>query len=111
MAFEDYYAINPVSVIDQNAWDDKIAEVSMQFIQKPLVYTPLVDWTDESARTGALSTIWTELLEGDVNSDSIAYDLQYLDEALTFDSRSRTLPMARYAKHLLGVKFGNSLLQ
>lgn len=105
--FEDYYAINPVSVVDQNSWDDKIAEVAMQYITKPLVFTPLVDWTDESARTGALSTIFTELIEGDINSDPIDYDLQYLDQALGVDSRSRTLPMSRYADKVQLAKNSN----
>lgn len=96
MAFEDYYASNPVSVIDQNSWDDRIAEVSMQFLTKPVVYTPLIDWTYRSAETGAASTIFTDLLEGDVDFDEISYDQQYITDPLHVDSRTRKLSMARY---------------
>lgn len=103
MAFEDYYAINPVSVVDQNSWDDRVPEVAMQFLTKPVIYTPLIDWMDRSAQTGAQSTIFTDLLEGDVNFDEIAYDAQYLPEALGVDSRSRGLAMARYGKQLIAV--------
>ncbi|TFH50623.1 MAG: hypothetical protein E4H01_01900, partial [Lysobacterales bacterium] len=96
MAFEDYYAINPVSVVDQNTWDDRIPEVAMQFLTRPVVFTPLIDWMDRSSQTGAQSTIFTELLEGDVNFDEIAYDAQYIPEPLGVDSRSKRLGMARY---------------
>lgn len=96
MAFEDYYAKNPVSVIDQNKWDDRVPEVVMQFLTGAVVYTPLITWDDRSSRTGAESTIYTEMIEGDVDFDSIAYDAQYIPEPLGVDSRFRQTSMARY---------------
>lgn len=94
--FETYYANNPVSVIDTNLWDDRIAEVAMQFVTQPTVYTPLVQWTDQSARTGAEFSFFTELLEGDVNSDPIALDAQYIANPIGVDSRQRKMTINRY---------------
>src|SRR5258706_5929267 len=95
--FEDYYANNPVSVIDTNLWDDRMAEVAMQYVTNPTVYTPLVDWTDQSARTGAEFSFFTELLEGDVNSDPIALDAQYILNPIGVDSRQRKININRHA--------------
>lgn len=94
--FEDYYASNPISVVDQNLWDDKIAEVALQYQQHPSVYTPLVDWVDRSAQTGAQYSFFTELLEGDVNPDPIALDAQYIPNPIGVDSRQRKITINRY---------------
>lgn len=96
MAFEDYYAKNPISVVDQNKWDDRVPEVAMQFLTGAVVYTPLITWDDRSARTGAESTIYTEMIEGDVDFDDIAYDAQYITDPLSVDSRQRKTSMKRY---------------
>jgi len=96
MAFEDYYNNNPITVVDQNRWDDRIPEVVMQFLTGPIVYTPLVTWDDRSARTGAESTIYSEMIEGDVDFDDIAYDAQYIPDPLSIDSRQRRTSMKRY---------------
>jgi len=94
--YEDFVAINPVSVIDQNVWDDKIPEVIMQFQKGPTIYTPLIDWTDRSAQTGASKSIYTELLEGDTDFDEIEMTAQYIEEPLGVDSRQRQIGTARY---------------
>lgn len=93
----EYYDINPVGVIDRNKWTLFDAEVNLAFNTNPVVYTPLVDWTDISARTGALNSEFFDILEGDVNHDDIEFTTQYLDEALTVDSRSARLTVRRYA--------------
>jgi len=93
--FERYYDINPVSVIDQNQWDYRTPEVAMQFRTQPVVYTPLVEWTDETARTGAQTTIVTEMLEGDIDFDEIPFTANYID-AQGVDSRARTFSITRY---------------
>lgn len=97
MAFEDFYNANPVAVIDQNLWDDRHAEVVMQFQTGPTIYTPLIIWTNESQQSGAASTIFSELIEGDVDNDDISFDTQYLKDPLGVDSRSRKLRVSRYA--------------
>ena len=96
MALEDYYNNNPIAVIDQNSWDDRVAQVVMNFQSAPVVYTPLIEWMDRSRATGAEASIFTDLIEGDVNTDDIAYDALYIPEPLTIDSRSRTTSMKRY---------------
>jgi len=98
MAFEDYYNNNPIAVVDTNRWDDRVPEVAMQFQTGPVVYTPLIRWDDRSAQVGSDSTIYTELLEGDVNWDEIAYDAMYIPEPLQVDSRFRKTAMARIGK-------------
>jgi len=94
--YEDYVAINPVSVVDQNLWDDKIPEVIMQFHAGPTLYTPLIDWTDRSQQVGAQFSEFTELLEGDVDFDEIEMAAQYIEEPMSIDSRNRRITVARY---------------
>jgi hypothetical protein len=96
MAFEDYYLNNPVGVIDQNQWDDRTPEVLMNFLTGAVVYTPLIRWENRSQQTGALTSIYTDLLEGDVDTDEIAYDQMYIPEPLNVDSRFRKTSMARW---------------
>jgi hypothetical protein len=96
MAFEDYYNINPIAVVDQNTWTDKIPEVIMQFQTGPTIYTPLITWTDRSGATGAEYSEFTELLEGDVDNDEIAYTDQYILNPQTIDSRMHKITTARY---------------
>jgi hypothetical protein len=95
--FEQFYDINPIAVIDQNQWDDRIPEVALQFRTQPVIYTPLVDWDDTSQRTGAATTIHTELIEGDVDVDPIPLTSNYVKSPIGVDSRARTLATARYA--------------
>lgn len=94
--YEDFVAINPVSVIDTNVWDDKIPEVAMNFQKGPTIYTPLIDWTSRSQETGASRSVYTELLEGDVDFDEIQFSDQYIEEPMGVDSRQRALGTARY---------------
>ena len=96
MALEDYYNINPIAVIDQNQWDDRIPEVVMNFQRGPTIYSPLIDWTDRSAQTGAQTSIFTDLLEGDVNNDEISFTANYIEDPLGLDSRQRELAVKRY---------------
>lgn len=94
--YEDYVAINPISVVDQNLWDDKVPDVIMQFQKGPTIYTPLIDWTDRSQQIGAQWSEFTELLEGDVDFDEIDMAAQYIDQPLGIDSRNRRITVARY---------------
>lgn len=94
--FETFYDINPVAVIDQNRWDDRTSEVALQFRAYPTLYTPLIDWDDTSARTGAATTIFTELLEGDVDIDSIPLTANYIKSPIGVDSRARSMSTSRY---------------
>ena len=92
----DYYNNNPVGIVDQNIWDDKVQQVMMNFQKGPTIYSPLIQWVNRSQETGALNSQWTELLEGDVNNDAIAIDAQYIPEPAGVDSRSRWLTTLRY---------------
>lgn len=95
--FDEFYDMNPVSHIDQNQWDEKISELHIAFRQMPVLYTPLIDWTNESQMTnGARTTIWTEMLEGDVDIDEIPANAYYIDTNIGVDTRSRTLSSKRY---------------
>jgi hypothetical protein len=97
------------AAVDQNTWDDKVAQVVMNFQNGPVVYTPLIEWMDRSRATGADATIYTDMLDADVNTDTIAYDAMYIPEPLTVDSRFRTTSMARYGKPLIAVVSKNQL--
>jgi hypothetical protein len=94
--FETYYDINPVAVIDQNKWDLKMPEVAMQFRNQPVVYTPLIDYNDDTQRTGAETTTYTEMIEGDVDVAEIPLTANYIDAPLNVDSRARQLAVKRY---------------
>lgn len=94
--FETFYDINPITVIDQNKWDVKMPEIAMQFRQQPVVYTPLIDWDDTTQRTGAQTTYFTEMLEGDVDISEIPLTANYINAPYTVDSRSRVLSTTRY---------------
>jgi len=94
--FETYYDINPVAVIDQNKWDVFMPEVALQFRSLPTVYTPLVDWNDDTQRTGAQTTTYTEMMEGDVDIAEIPLTANYIDAPLNVDSRARQLAVKRY---------------
>lgn len=95
--FDAFYDINPVAQIDQNKWDEKIAELVVQFRTQPIVYTPLIDWTDESQmNNGAQTTIHTEMLDGDTDIDEIPMNANYIGVTTGVDSRSRTLSSTRY---------------
>ena len=96
MAFEDFYNMNPVAVIDQNLWTDKVPEILMQFQTGPSIYTPLVDWMDRSQQTGAQFSQFFEVLEGDVNFDPIAITAEYIPQPAGVDSRMRQLTVSRF---------------
>jgi len=91
-----YYNNNPIGVIDQNTWTDRDPEVAMQFIQGPSIYTPLIEWTDRSAQTGAQWSQFTELLEGEADTEELTMTQQYIADPLGVDSRMRQLTTARY---------------
>ncbi len=94
--FEDYYASNPISVIDQNTWDDRLAEVEAQFLRMPTIYTPLITWIDRSQVTGAETSKYTDLLVGDANADELGMSAMYIEEPLGVDSRERGITVTRY---------------
>ena len=94
--FFDYYNNNPIGVIDQNVWTDRDAAVAMQFVTGPTIYTPLIQWTDRSAQTGAQYSQFTELLEGEADTEELTMTQQYIPEPLGVDSRMRQLTVARY---------------
>lgn len=96
MAFEAYYDINPISTVDQNQWLDKEPLVAEKFRTAPVIYTPLIDWTDRSGKTGALTSQFTELIEGDIDNDEISFTANYIPEPFGVDSRSRRLTVKRY---------------
>lgn len=95
--FEAYYDINPVARIDQNQWDDKVLELVMQFRQQPVLYTPLIDWDNRQQQTGAQTTRYTEMLEGDTDVDEIPFAANYIGVTTGVDSRARSLSSKRYA--------------
>src|SRR5512138_3612875 len=94
--FEAFYDSNPVAQIDQNRWDERIAELVLQFRQQPVFYTPLIDWDNTMQQTGASTTISTELLEGDTDIDDIPMTANYIQNVTTVDSRSRSLAVKRF---------------
>jgi len=92
----DFYNQNPVAVIDQNTWDDKVPEVIMNFQKGPSIFTPLIDWTDRSQATGAAASTFTDLLEGDVDNDEIGFADNYIEQPNGLDSRQRKIAVKRY---------------
>lgn len=96
MAFEQYYDVNPINTVDQNQWLDKEALVAEMFRTAPVIFTPLIDWTDRSGVTGALESEFTELLDGDVDNDDISFTANYIPEPFGVDSRSRRITVKRY---------------
>ena len=105
--FFNYYSRNPVGVIDRNNWLDRDAEVNLAFNTMPVVYTPLVQWTNRSEVTGAQTSEFFDLLEGDVNNDEIAMNAQYIPEPFGVDGRSRRLTTARYGDKVQFVETSN----
>lgn len=101
MAFEDFYNQNPIAVIDQNLWTDKIPEILMQFQTGATIYTPLIDWMDRSQQTGAQFSQWFEVLEGEPNVDEIAINAEYIPEPQGVDSRMRQLTTTRYGDKVM----------
>ena len=109
--FFSYYSRNPVGVIDQNTWLDRDAEVNLAFNTQPVVYTPLIQWTNRSQATGAEFSEFTDLLEGDVNNDEIAMTAQYIPEPFGVDSRARRMTVARYGDKVQFVESSNIFQQ
>jgi hypothetical protein len=107
LTFEDYYNMNPIAVVDQNVWPDRVAEVIMQFQTGPVIYTPLIDWTNRSQTTGASQSIFTELLEGDVDFDEMTMAQMYVTDPSYVDSRKRELAVARYGDKVMLNKYSN----
>ena len=91
-----YYNANPIAVVDQNSWDDRVPEVIMNFQRGPTIYTPLIEWTDRSGQTGAEQSFFTDLLEGDVDNDEIAMTANYIVNPNGVESRQRKLVVKRY---------------
>jgi hypothetical protein len=109
--FFTYYTRNPVGVVDQNTWLDREAEVNLAFNSMPVVYTPLIQWTDRSELTNAQTSEFTDLLEGDVNNDEIPMTSQYIPEPFGVDSRSRRISVARYGDKVMLNEFSNIFQQ
>jgi hypothetical protein len=107
----DYYNNNPVGVIDQNSWTDKDPEVAMQFQTGPTIYTPLIEWTDQSKTTGAQYSQFTELLEGEADTEELTMTQQYIPEPLGVDSRMRQITVARYGDKVQLLKSSNYFQQ
>lgn len=93
--FEQFYDMNPVAVIDQNQWDERIREVVLRFRDEPVVFTPLIEWGNQTQQTGAQTVIETELMEPDINPNPIPMTANYI-KALGVDSRQRSLSVLRY---------------
>lgn len=94
--FEQFYDANPIAVIDQNKWDVRHPEVALQFRKGPSIYTPLIEWSDETGQTGASSIRYTEMFEGDVDTSEIPLTANYIDAPMGMDSRARTWTTTRY---------------
>ena len=109
--FFTYYSRNPVGVIDQNTWLDKETEVNLAFNTQPVVYTPLIQWTNRSEQTNAQFSEFTDLLEGDVNNDEIPMTAQYIPEPFGVDSRSRRISVNRYGDKVMLNEFSNVFQQ
>ena len=93
---QDYYLMNPMSVIDRNTWLDREALVEQQFVKGPSMYTPLIDWVNRSQQTGAQISEYTEILEGDVDNDEIAMNAVTITDPQAVDSRARQMTVKRY---------------
>ncbi len=78
----------------------------LQFRTQTVIYTPLVDWaTPESQMTnGARTTIYTEMMEGDVDIDEIPLNAYFIDQTISVDTRSRRLKTTRYGKPVAAAK-------
>ena len=109
--FFTYYSRNPVGVIDRNTWLDREAEVNLAFNTQPVVYTPLIQWTNRSEQTNAQFSEFTDLLEGDVNNDEIPMTAQYIPEPFGVDSRSRRITVNRYGDKIMLNEFSNVFQQ
>lgn len=94
--FETFYDINPITVIDQNQWDYRTPEIALQFRNAASMYTPLIDWNDDTARSGARTAIYNEMMEGDVDVNEIPLTANYVDTSVGVDTRSRSLTTTRY---------------
>lgn len=101
MAFEDYYDQNPLAVIDQNNQVDHVMEVRARFQTAPVVFTPLIDYTNRSQITGASDSRFTEILEGDVDSDELPLAAKYILSPIGADSRERRLIVKRYGDKVI----------
>ena len=93
---QDFYLMNPMSIIDRNTWLDREALVEEQFVKGPSIYTPLVNWVNRSQQTGAQVSEFTEILEGDVDSDEIAMNATTITDPMAVDSRARQMTVKRY---------------
>jgi len=96
--FETFYDNNPISVIDQNHWTVQHPEVALAFRRGPSIYSPLVEWADETERTGASNIIYTEMMEGDIDTSEIPLTANYIDAPMGVDSRARVWSSSRYGK-------------
>jgi len=108
--FEQFYDLNPISVIDQDKWTVQMPEVALAFRTMPVIYTPLVDWTNDTERTGAQTTYVSELFEGDVDTNEIPLTTNYI-EAQGVDSRKRTYTSVRYGDKVQLHKYSNIFTQ
>lgn len=104
------YDLNPISVIDQDKWTVQMPEVALAFRTMPVIYTPLIDWTNETQQSGAQTTYAHELMEGDVDTAEIPMTANYID-SYGVDSRSRKFATARYGDKVQLHKSSNIFTQ
>ena len=86
--FDDYYAANPVEVIDQNKWDFYSPLIAAQF-HRSSYYSALMGYVDLQS-PDADNYMGTEAIRGHVNPNPIALRQQYVNP-MTWDSRRRHL--------------------
>ena len=107
----DYYNNNPVGIIDQNTQLDRLMEVNMNFLTGPVVFTPLIAWENRSQQTGAFQSRYDDMIEGDTDTDEIAFDQQYIPDPLHVDSRYRKTSMSRWGDKVQLSKHSNYFQQ
>ena len=89
---EAYYDLSPVGVLDQNQWDERRAEVQLNF-RRNAIYTPLITWQ----ASGPAQNQWEyDLIPGDVDSDEISMTANYIDTPQSFDTRMRKYVVKRW---------------
>lgn len=92
--FEQFYDLSPVSVLDQNKWDVRLAEVQLAFRNQAL-YTPLLQW--QPWQNDGSSVMWeTELIPADIDAEEIPMTQNYIDAGQPFDSRQRRFTTKRF---------------
>jgi hypothetical protein len=90
-----FYDLNPIQVIDQNAWTVYHPEVAVQFREKSL-YTPLVQWEADLQPYSTTSVVDFEMFPGDVVPNELPMTANYVDNSFVPDTRFRKWNVKRY---------------